>query len=83
MVNHDSQAVLVPSQYRPKPVISSNQLARQLRSCKVCRFRKVKVRPDPILLAGDAPYCILVGKPNYWMEISPSSRGSHSTGDSW
>ncbi|PYI15361.1 hypothetical protein BO99DRAFT_342762 [Aspergillus violaceofuscus CBS 115571] len=42
MVNHNSQAVLVPSQYRPKPVITSNQLARQLRSCKVCRFRKVK-----------------------------------------
>ncbi|PYI04418.1 hypothetical protein BO78DRAFT_449796 [Aspergillus sclerotiicarbonarius CBS 121057] len=42
MATLDSQLVLVPDQYRKKTPLTSTQLARQLRSCKVCRFRKVK-----------------------------------------
>ncbi|RAK99949.1 Zn(II)2Cys6 transcription factor [Aspergillus ibericus CBS 121593] len=42
MATLDSQAVLVPDQFRKKTPLTSTQLARQLRSCKVCRFRKVK-----------------------------------------
>ncbi|PYH97601.1 hypothetical protein BO71DRAFT_318279 [Aspergillus ellipticus CBS 707.79] len=42
MGNPYPQAVLVPDQLRKKTALTSSQLVRQLRSCKVCRFRKVK-----------------------------------------
>ncbi|GKZ90850.1 hypothetical protein AnigIFM59636_002883 [Aspergillus niger] len=53
MATHDSQPVLVSDHIRSKPALTSGQLTRQLRSCKACRFRKVKVRPDPILSPED------------------------------
>ncbi|GKZ24748.1 hypothetical protein AbraIFM66951_011834 [Aspergillus brasiliensis] len=42
MATHDSQPVLVADHIRSKPALTSAQLTRQLRSCKACRFRKVK-----------------------------------------
>ncbi|RAK88560.1 C6 finger domain-containing protein [Aspergillus costaricaensis CBS 115574] len=42
MATHDSQPILVSDHLRSKPALTSGQLTRQLRSCKACRFRKVK-----------------------------------------
>ncbi|PWY86652.1 C6 finger domain-containing protein [Aspergillus heteromorphus CBS 117.55] len=42
MVNPQPHAVLASDHFRARSALTSSQLARQLRSCKVCRFRKVK-----------------------------------------
>ncbi|KAF7591599.1 hypothetical protein BBP40_001297 [Aspergillus hancockii] len=43
MITHDSRALLVPEQPQAKrSVIQANQNPRQVRSCRVCRLRKVK-----------------------------------------
>ena len=50
MITHDSRALLVSELPREKrTAVVPSLTPRQVRSCRVCRLRKVKVRPEPIV----------------------------------